>query len=287
MAQPIQAYSLTTGGGLPNWLSVGSKVLGSLGLGGGGKSSSYYANRALHQQNLQRDWLKKEMTYRVEGAKAAGIHPLYALGMNPSWQAPMIMGDKKQNNLGAAASVGLSELSRQLDPDRKLKKSMDMQTHDAGLAESQARARLYDAQAASYAAPNQPQNINMFGDTGRGNDTGQLANTDRPEWMEFASLHGLKAGTRIPCRWCKGGYFTVTQNMASGQALEEMLGSMMGGLINIPPLARDLITHHTDYKYKKPRKPQKMKTKNVDYRSDWNKIKATTRDVLNYWGGKR
>lgn len=216
--------------GFPSWLSVGSKVLGSLGFGGGGKSSSYYANRALHQQNMQRDWLKKEMTYRVEGAKAAGIHPLYALGMNPSWQAPMIMGDrKKQNNLGAAAAVGLSHIAD------KGKRSQDLQTHNAGLAESQARTRLYDAQAQSYSNPNQPQNINMFGDTGRGNDTGQLANTTRPKWMEFASLHGIRAGTRIPCAWCKDDYFTVTRDMASGQALEEMLGSMMGGLINIPP----------------------------------------------------
>lgn len=153
---PYTAAAAATG--LPTWVTVGSKVLGSLGLGGGGKSSSYYANRALHQQNMQRDWLKKEMTYRVEGAKAAGIHPLYALGMSPSYSAPMITGDKRQDSLAgqAAKAIGQGIGSLHSNKLQQAERIMKNQTHIQALNESRARTSMYTSQAAENYHKMQP-----------------------------------------------------------------------------------------------------------------------------------
>ena len=87
---------------MPGWAAaavVGSQIVG--GLIGGKSSSSNFGRNA----NLQRDFAQHGVRWRVADAKAAGIHPLYAMGANLPSAAPIQAGDtgtSKRQVLGRA-----------------------------------------------------------------------------------------------------------------------------------------------------------------------------------------
>lgn len=80
-------------------VSGGATILG--GLLGRKKSRPDYAG--------QLDYLKKSIPARVEGAKAAGLHPLAALGIAPAGQPAMIPG---QSDTGSIIGEGIQAAGR-------------------------------------------------------------------------------------------------------------------------------------------------------------------------------
>lgn len=71
--------------------SLGGAIGGLFG-GGGGKGSA--ADLLGRQMDRQEIWNKHQVQWRVEDAKKAGVHPLYALGAQISTpQVPSVVGD--------------------------------------------------------------------------------------------------------------------------------------------------------------------------------------------------
>lgn len=114
------------------WGALAGGILGGIGGGflGGGDSSAKVAKDLLgRQMDRQEIWMKNQMRWRVEDAKAAGIHPLAAIGSNVT--APSVpgvsVGDSGSDIGSILASSGQSigrELSAYMSGQEKDKASM-------------------------------------------------------------------------------------------------------------------------------------------------------------------
>lgn len=90
------------------------EAIGSIVGGLFGQSSAEKA--AEKQAQLQREFAKNGIRWKVEDAKAAGIHPLYALGASGASYAPVSVGGPDWGSMGAnigrAMDVGRSNSER-------------------------------------------------------------------------------------------------------------------------------------------------------------------------------
>lgn len=104
---------------------LGSIIGGISNIVGGlfGKSSADKANEAnaaAHAANiqLQKDFAQQGIRWKVDDAKAAGIHPLYALGANTVSFAPQALGQVPDTSLPNAMAAAGQDLSRAIDQTR-------------------------------------------------------------------------------------------------------------------------------------------------------------------------
>lgn len=83
---------------------VGQAAGGLAGLFGGGGGNNNQFNLAVmrEQAQLQREFAQNGIQWRVNDAKAAGIHPLYALGGGGATYSPsaVAIGDNRSSDLG-------------------------------------------------------------------------------------------------------------------------------------------------------------------------------------------
>lgn len=100
-------------------ISAGTQLIGGLlGRSESGKSRQMAAEQFGENLNLQRDLANHSIRWRVEDAKRAGIHPLYALGAPPvsGSLSPTVVGaDMSMSN--AVANMG-QDLGRAINSTR-------------------------------------------------------------------------------------------------------------------------------------------------------------------------
>lgn len=94
-------------------LSAGTSILGGLL----NKSSSDKANEinqanVLRQEALQREFAQSGIQWKVEDAKKAGVHPLYALGAQTTSYSPTTVGAVGDTSLGSGIASAGQDLSR-------------------------------------------------------------------------------------------------------------------------------------------------------------------------------
>ena len=94
--------------GLDTILSIGSNLLG----GALDRENQEDVNNA--NARLQREFAMNGIRWKVEDAKAAGIHPLYALGAQTMPAAPSYVGD----NFGKSIADAGQDISRAIDSTR-------------------------------------------------------------------------------------------------------------------------------------------------------------------------
>lgn len=94
--------------GLGSIISAGASLLGGLF---GQKSQEKNAERNIQ---LQKDFAQQGIRWKVEDAKAAGIHPLYALGANTTSFSPVSIG----NDLATGISNAGQDVARAVDATR-------------------------------------------------------------------------------------------------------------------------------------------------------------------------
>lgn len=88
---------------------AGSLVSGGLGLAGGMINASASKSAARAQVRLQREFAQNGIQWRVEDAKKAGIHPLYALGANTASYTPVSQDSSAFGNAVADAGAYLGK----------------------------------------------------------------------------------------------------------------------------------------------------------------------------------
>lgn len=129
--------------------SLASGAMQTFGSGGGTQSGLHEDDWILWEKNakLQKEFAKHGVRWRVEDAKAAGLHPLAALGVNPASGSPIQVsssqGYKPKKDFSWIRDVG-QDISRAVtakeDPlMRRIKEA------EAVKAESQARVAKYHA----------------------------------------------------------------------------------------------------------------------------------------------
>ncbi len=104
----------------PGWGTlIGAGIGAGAGLLGGALSGSAERNRygdqtafAREQLQFQRDLAKSGITWRVEDAKNAGIHPLYAMGAPTMSSSPISVSGGSPGSFGRAISGSGQNISR-------------------------------------------------------------------------------------------------------------------------------------------------------------------------------
>lgn len=92
----------------------GSIISGLGSLAGGLFGQSSQSRQAESQAELQKEFAKNSIRWRVADAKAAGIHPLAALGAQTHSYAPVVTGD----SIGPAMASFGQDLGRAIDSTR-------------------------------------------------------------------------------------------------------------------------------------------------------------------------
>lgn len=84
-----------SGSSMGPWGTIGGAALGALGSIAGGLISNESNEDAIERQvNFQRESMQNGIRWRVADAKAAGLHPLFALGANLPTPSPIVLGDQ-------------------------------------------------------------------------------------------------------------------------------------------------------------------------------------------------
>lgn len=94
-------------------ISAGANLIGGL-MGQSAQSKAADAQREMAERNiaLQKEFAQSGIQWKVADAKAAGIHPLYALGANTTSFSPVSVGSPSGSPLGDAISRSGQDLSR-------------------------------------------------------------------------------------------------------------------------------------------------------------------------------
>lgn len=114
------------------WSSIGSILGGPWGEAAGNAYDSYSAQK--HADKMQERYARNSITWRVEDAKRAGIHPLAALGnMGVSYQ-PFAVGGGEGQDLSRALMANMDANERReaaLQEAERLRRrdAMDAETH--------------------------------------------------------------------------------------------------------------------------------------------------------------
>lgn len=100
-------------------ISAGTSLLGGLlGKSSADKDRKAAEANAARQEALQREFAQSGIQWKVEDAKKAGIHPLYALGANTHSYSPITVGSSADMSMpNAVASMG-QDIGRAVDATR-------------------------------------------------------------------------------------------------------------------------------------------------------------------------
>lgn len=177
-------------------------------------------DRKMWQKNadLQREFAQNGIRWRVEDAKRAGLHPLYALGAQPIQATPMAV----QDSMGPALSEmgqGLRRVAATVAEQRA--QDLQLKALEKNLEESDARIGLLHSEAArnyqeAMGTPPLPDAINptatpywannfprasgglpaedlSYGTMGRSFGTGVSSEAASPLWRRFKLADGMEA----------------------------------------------------------------------------------------------
>ena len=126
---------------LGNIISAGANIIGGL-LNRKSQKDSLKAQQAMADQNiqLQKDFAQQGIRWKVEDAKAAGIHPLYALGANTHSFSPVGIGTTGGgDSLGSSIAAAGQDIGRAINVARTKKEREQAQSQAAQLAGLKAR----------------------------------------------------------------------------------------------------------------------------------------------------
>jgi len=130
-------------------ISGASNILGGLfGQSAADKNRQAQVQQAELNRQTQIDFAKKAIQWKVEDAKSAGIHPLYALGASTQSYSPVSIGSTADNSLGEGLARAGQDISRAVaaTADRELRaiqfKSAQLELEKKGLENDVLRTEL-------------------------------------------------------------------------------------------------------------------------------------------------
>lgn len=106
-----------------NW---GSAISSAMGLAGGMINASASKTIAREQMKLQKEFAQNGIQWKVADAKAAGLHPLYALGANTASYTPV---SQDSSSMGNAVSDAGAYLGKAVDQslDKATQKALEQE----------------------------------------------------------------------------------------------------------------------------------------------------------------
>lgn len=123
-------------------------ISGGLSLTGGIISDLMNKDIVEDQMNFQREAQKNAISWRVEDAKRAGIHPLYALGAQAPTSFPVAFDSRVGEGLRDMGQNLGTAVHRVLDRESREKHQLDLALGAKQMEESDARREMYLSEAA-------------------------------------------------------------------------------------------------------------------------------------------
>lgn len=125
---------------------IGGVASGGLSLAGSLLNAGQNRQAMRFSADQQENQMKHGLQWRVEDAKRAGIHPLYALGANISSSPIIPAGDV--GGYGGLADMGqnIQDVIRRTSPGAKLKEELELKALQSSINETDARKDLLRAQ---------------------------------------------------------------------------------------------------------------------------------------------
>lgn len=211
------------------WLP--SAIAGAASLLGGESANRQAARAAREQAALQREFAQKGIQWRVADAKAAGIHPLYALGAQTNSYQPVSRAF--QNSLGDAgqsAAIRLAESRAQKDAQSVLQQELDIKRSVA-----QSEVTLNNAQAQAAIAEAASIRRSVSGEQAPAKDyqdaVQELSRTDDP------TTAAIETVLERPVEFGFGKMkFQTSPGMTPGSVWQELFGEpgeWIGGTLNL------------------------------------------------------
>lgn len=117
------------------------------GLLGGKMSAKEQREIALMNQAFQREVGQNQIQWRVSDAKAAGIHPLYALGTPGISTGPMHIGSSTRGEAFAQAGQDISKGVRGAVAELNANRAAELKVLNASAMKDEAIASYYNSQA--------------------------------------------------------------------------------------------------------------------------------------------
>lgn len=100
-------------------VSAGGKLLGGLfGRDESKRAAEIQRENQLRQEALQREFAQNSISWKVEDAKRAGLHPLAALGAASTSYAPVSVGTPVDHSMSEAFAGAGQDLSRAINATR-------------------------------------------------------------------------------------------------------------------------------------------------------------------------
>lgn len=132
-------------------VTMGALIAGGAAIAGGliGADSTDKTNA--RNEQLQRDFAQKGIQWRVADAKAAGIHPLAALGASvPSASPSFVAGDLGESVARAGQHIG-DYVSRSPSAEQRALTQLQMEQIKASTQKDLAQANYWNSEAARHA----------------------------------------------------------------------------------------------------------------------------------------
>lgn len=131
------------------WPAIAAAISGVASIVGGKKADK--ANRAAEERAtaLQKEFAQHGVRWRVEDAKAAGLHPLYALQAQGLPQAsPVVFGNESGPALAQAGQNAAQFLAAKGTRQDRMLQAFSLKAAEQSLREGDARINLLNAEAA-------------------------------------------------------------------------------------------------------------------------------------------
>lgn len=142
---------------MPNPAVLAPIVQGGMSIGGNlfaareGKKAWRRQQRAQDQEYArQKEFAQMGIRWKVEDAKAAGLHPLYALGAMPSNYSPAMIQSPPSSGIAesmheAGQAISRSMMATQTNQEKQMQQ-MALEAHIANMAESDMRRQVLESE---------------------------------------------------------------------------------------------------------------------------------------------
>lgn len=138
---------------------LGGLVSGGLGLIGGILGNRAAKDMAEDNVAYQREFAQNGIRWRAEDARAAGLHPLYAMGLQPSSFSPSYVGDSLSSSFAQAGS----EFGRAIDAGRTASERSQAKIEALSVERAELENDLLRSQIAKNLQPGHPPAFPEFG----------------------------------------------------------------------------------------------------------------------------
>lgn len=116
----------------PALIAAGASLIGS----------KMAQDTAEDQQNIQREFAQSGIQWKVQDAKAAGVHPLFALGASPASYSPVV-SQAPQMIADAGQNISRAAMASQQAKDQAQVQAAQIRASDASAAKDFAQAQYY------------------------------------------------------------------------------------------------------------------------------------------------